>query len=210
MSYRELVYSTEVLDFIKTAKEFCVWAEECPAMEKHKIIERGMQLLPLLYSRMVAIPLTEPVFEEGNEKYVTEKDWSDIFQGFSVLLGLQNGYPDLADNEEYDRSEITTRYISEDIADIYQDIKDCTEIFRIGNEEVMNDALWECRSGFENHWGEKSLRAAAQLHKIYFSVNPSDPQDNEGDITNKYVNTNTWFLSRRQKEFRDEDYELPE
>lgn len=212
MNPSDLVYSTEALNFIKTAGEFCNWVEESDISDRKEVIDRGMRVLPLLYSHMLALPELQPFFEEGNEKFVTEQDWSQIYQRFSVILGSYNEYSNLAKADEYDRSETVLRYISEDIADIYQDIKDCIENYRIGAEEVMNDALWECHSGFENHWGEKSLRAAIELHKTYYSADVFNDenylQGNDGN--NTAINTDNWFLSKRQQEFRDDNYELSE
>ena len=210
MNPADLVYSAEALNFIKTAVEFCTWVEESDISDRKEVIENGMRILPLLYSQMIAIPEPKPFFEEGNEKFVTEQDWSRIYQRFAVILGSYNDYSTLTKADDYDRSEVVAGHISEDIADIYQDIKDCTENYRIGAEEIMNDALWECRSGFENHWGEKSLRAAIELHKIYCSAEILDDENylQNDDQKNNVINTNNWFISKRQQEFRDDNYEL--
>lgn len=212
MEPSDIVYSTETLNFIQTARDFCKWVEEAGPHARKSAIESGMRIVPLLYSQMTTIPESDPYFEEGNERFVTEQDWSEIYQRFSVLLGSMNEYTDAAAIEEYDRSETVLRYVSEDIADIYQDIKDCIENYVIGTEEVMHDALWECRSGFISHWGEKALRLAMQLHRIYFSAELSEMEDlfHSDQMKDSEINTENWFLSKRQKEFRDDNYDLSE
>ncbi len=212
MEPSDIVYSTETLNFIQTARDFCKWVEEAEPHARKSTIESGMRIVPLLYSQMTTIPESDPYFEEGNERFVTEQDWSEIYQRFSVLLGSMNEYTDAAAIDEYDRSETVLRYVSEDIADIYQDIKDCIENYVIGTEEVMHDALWECRSGFISHWGEKALRLAMQLHRIYFSAELSEMEDifHSDQMKDSEINTENWFLSKRQKEFRDDNYDLYE
>lgn len=212
MEPANMVYSTDVLNFVQTARDFCAWAEEVSLSSRKTAIESGLRIIPLLYSQMAVIPESEPFFEEGNEKFVTEQDWSEIYQQFSVALGSMNEYTDAATIEEYDRSETVIRYVSEDIADIYQEIKDCIENYIIGMEEVMHDAIWECRSGFTIHWGEKALRVAMQLHRIYFGTELFENENNfqMRENESKTINTENWFLSKRQNEFRDKDDDISE
>ena len=44
------------------------------------------------------------------------------------------------------------------MADIYQDIKDFLLLYQTGTEEVMNDAVWECRLNFENFLGTEACK----------------------------------------------------
>lgn len=208
----DFVYSEEILNFIQTAKDFCSWVEKADVYKRKTVLENGLRIIPVLYSQMTIIPETDPFFEEGNERFVTEQHWSEIYQRFSALLGPMNEYTDAAAIEEYDRSETVLRYVSEDIADIYQDIKDCVENYIIGTEEVMHDAIWECRSGFINHWGEKALRVSMQLHRMYFNADSFEDDDffQSDEMKNKEINTDNWFLSKRQQEYRDENYDIPE
>ena len=54
------------------------------------------------------------------------------------------------------RSEVPlTASISENLADIYQDLKDFALSYRTGDEFVMQEALWECVDNFKNYWGQK-------------------------------------------------------
>ena len=203
------IYSEEVLEFTKSSHNFCKWIEdsESESDEVRTFIVTSLKYLPAIYSRMIAIPDFDPVFEEGNEKYVTEEDWSRVYQKITLILGTFNEYDDLPGKSEYDRSEVITRTISEDISDIYQDLRDFLEIFRNSPEEIMNDALWECRANFASSWGEKLLRASKAMHSIYISDDVSVPDTLEGtkDKLKKQSDTKDWFITKRQQEFGEED-----
>ena len=56
MNPSDLVYSSEALNFIKTAGEFCSWVEEGAIQDRKEFIERGIRILPLIYSQILAIP----------------------------------------------------------------------------------------------------------------------------------------------------------
>ena len=44
--------------------------------------------------------------------------------------------------------------ISEDLADIYQAIKDFIFVFQLGLNETMNDSLAICQEQFKEYWGQ--------------------------------------------------------
>jgi len=67
--------------------------------------------------------------------------------------------------------------ISEDMADVYQDLKDFTVIYSRGIEELMNDAAWELRERFAEHWGKKLLRSLMALHELF--IQGIDPTGKE-------------------------------
>jgi hypothetical protein len=75
----------------------------------------------------------------------------------------------MAGEDEFDRSEVVSHTISEDMADLYQELRDFTSIYSRGMEEFMNDAAWELKERFAEHWGAKLLRALQALHTLYIS-----------------------------------------
>lgn len=199
----ELVYSTVVLDFVKSAKEFTdLLADEFP-QDRKEFVLKALLILPVMYSGMLAIPATQPVFDGENEKHVTEAEWSEIYQKVYTLLGSQNEYLDLPEEDEYDRLEVISRELSEDMADIYQDIRDFLEVFRVSTEEIMNDVLWECKLNFENYWGKKVLRLSLNLHKI-LTRDPQALERMDSAYDDKHggreIDTDDWFISRRQQD----------
>lgn len=175
------VYAPEVLEFVRSANDYCTWLEGAEQHNSVQFIGKAVKILPEIYHKILELKETEPILEGGNEKFVSEQDWSTIFQNILHLLGQHNSYLRLADDQEFDRSDLVTHTISEDMSDIYQDLKDFAYQYRQGIEEIMNDAIWEVVSSFEEHWGVKLLNSLKALHSLY--VKKIDPQqDAEGDI----------------------------
>lgn len=161
------VYAPEVLEFVKSANGYCNWLEEAGQKRALEFIRHSIRHLSKVYHDVICIGYTEPLLEGGNEKFVTEQDWSSVYQKVMNLLGSHNEYLRVAEEEEYDRSEVVTHKISEDLADIYQDLKDFTMQYRQGLEEIMNDAVWEVMDNFENYWSKKLLNALWALNNLY-------------------------------------------
>jgi hypothetical protein len=202
------IYSQEVLEFLKCSQNFCKWIEDSEISDSKSFVQQGLKILPNLYSWMISIPAIEPVFDEATEKFVTEEDWSVIYRKVTDTLGALNDYNDIPERSEYDRSELIIRKISEDISDIYQDIRDFLEVFRNSPEEIMNDALWECKTLFEDNWGEKLLRVSRAMHMVYImndtNVAESEQKSMEADSYKK-IDTSDWFITKRQQQFGEED-----
>ena len=60
--------------------------------------------------------------------------------------------------------------ISENLADVYQQLRELVENFREGYEEAMRVALYETLEEFELQWGQKLLNALRALHDVYCSM----------------------------------------
>ncbi len=186
------VYAPEVLEFVRSANAYCSWLEDADQMEPVVFIHSSLGILSRVYHHVVSMELPEPLMEGGNEKFVTEQDWSSVYQKVLHLLGRHNDYLRIAEDDEFDRSDLVTHHISEDLADIFQDLKDFTLQYRQGVEEIMNDAVWEVMDNFENYWGSKLLHALQALNTLYVSkTDPSADNDEGGpsgedDDTPKY------------------------
>ena len=60
-------------------------------------------------------------------------------------------------------------FISENLADIYQDMGNFISLFRQGNEEVMLEAIAICRTNFREFWGQQLFNALKALHFIRYN-----------------------------------------
>lgn len=197
------VFSHNVVEFVAVANEYCKYAEHASELRGDEILKIMQRLLPLMYLKASLLPSLEPVFEDGNEKFVTEADWNRIHDAIRFKLGTTDSFsPEMS--QQLDDSDIPVPVtISENMADIYQDIKDFILLYQTGTGEVMNDAVWECRMNFETIWGEKLLNTLRAVHRFISSGNEIE-EDPGNSGKNEERDTGEWFISKRQKEFRGE------
>ncbi len=203
----ELVYSGAVVEFVAVANEYCSFVEQAEGFEKRDFIDKSRKILSLLYYKATLLPLTEPYYDEGCEKFVTEKDWNSVHLAIVKKLGRHNDYPEVFDPLYRDTEDQVGGSIGEDMADIYQDIKDFLMVYRMGTEELMNDSLWECNQNFERYWGQKLVNSLRAIHSLLYGGENLDEEQEEGD--DKYDpekrDTNDWFITQRKKMWYGDD-----
>ena len=199
------VYSRNVVEFVAIANEYCKYAEHAGELKGDEMLKILQRLLPLMYLKASLLPPLEPFFEDGNEKFVTESDWHRIHNSFKEKFGTANDYLDIFD-DKFNESEIPVpSSLAENMADIYQDMKNFLLLYQTGTQEVMNDAVWECRMNFENIWGQKLVNAMRAIHKFIYSGEEIDMVENDKKENGDNRDTSEWFISKRQKEFRGDD-----
>src|SRR4030042_5319864 len=93
------VYSRNVIEFVAVANEYCKYAEHAGELKGDEILKILQRILPLLYIKASLLPALEPVFEDGNEKFVTESDWFRINDSFRQTFGTADEYLELADEK---------------------------------------------------------------------------------------------------------------
>jgi hypothetical protein len=205
MDINDPVYSRHVVEFVAVANEYCRYAEHVSELKGDELLKILQRLLPLLYLKASFLPDLTPVFEDGNEKFVTESDWFRIHDAFRERFGTANDYLEVFDERLNQTEGPVVCSLAEDMADIYQDMKNFLLLYQTGTKEVMNDALWECRMNFENFWGQKLVNSLRAIHKFIYSGESIGEAVEKKDDNVESRNKSDWFISRRQKEFREED-----
>ena len=198
----EPVYSRNVIEFVAVANEFCKYAERASEIKGDELLKILQRILPLMYLKASLLPEMNPFFEDGNEKFVTESDWIKIHGTLREKFGTADDYLEVFDEKMSESEGPVLSSISENIADMYQDIKDFLLLYQTGTNEVMNDAIWECRLNFETFWGQKLLNSMRAVHKFLYSGEEIGKVENNDDENNDKRNTSDWFITRRQKDFR--------
>ena len=196
------VYSRNVVEFVAVANEFCKYAEHASEIKGDEMLRIMQRILPLMYLKASLLPKLDPFFEDGNEKFVTESDWNAVNDTLKEKFGTANDYLEVFDEKINESEGPVVSSISENMADIYQDMKDFLLLYQTGNGEVMNDAVWECRMNFENFWGQKLVNSMRAIHKFIYSGEEIGKVEKEKDENDENRNTADWFITRRQKDLR--------
>ncbi|MCX6256227.1 MAG: DUF5063 domain-containing protein, partial [Bacteroidia bacterium] len=175
------VYSRNVIEFVAVANEFCKYGEHAAELKGDELLKILQRILPLMYLKASLLPQLNPYFEDGNEKFVTESDWTRIHETLNEKFGTANDYLDVFDEKMNNPEEPVVSSISENMTDIYQDMKDFLLLYQTGTVEVMNDAVWECRMNFENFWGQKLVNSMRAIHKFIYSGEEIGKVENDVD-----------------------------
>ncbi len=196
------VYSRNVVEFVAVANEFCKYTEHASELKGDELLKILQRILPLMYLKASLLPQLNPYFEDGNEKFVTESDWLKINETLKEKFGTADDYLEVFDEKMKESEGPIVSYISENMADIYQDIKDFLLLYQTGTDEVMNDAVWECRLNFETFWGQKLVNSMRAIHKFIYSGEEIGVVESDTDKSDESRDTEDWFITRRQKDFR--------
>ncbi len=164
----EVVFSQYTVDFVRIALEYCALVEKAKESEKSVFVDQAVKILPLLYLKISVLPEIEEQYDSQLETKVTEDMYSQVNNSIEELLGDDNLYletfhPDIKLSD----SPVAVK-ISEDMADIYQDLGNFISVFKNGNKETMNDSLVLCVQNFKEFWGQRLVNALRALHFIQY------------------------------------------
>lgn len=165
------IYDRNTLEFVTVALEFCTFVENAAQKDLFEFVDKAVKILPLLYLKATLLPTVSENEEEEPEVEltVTEDMYEKVRITIASLLGEKDSYletfhPDM----KYSESPIAA-FISENMADVYQDTGNFVSLFRQGYEEVMLAAIELCRNNFREFWGQQLLNALKALHAVRYN-----------------------------------------
>ena len=163
---KSFVYQDATIAFVTAAAQTCLLLEHADEHPREELTEQLLRLLPVLYLRTRLLEQAEPMLDDEPQRFVSEEDYNYTLIGIRNVLGQDDAYLDVfVDNGVY-TDEVQTAYISEGLADIYQELKNMAAAFQTGEEAIMNDAVLLCREAFDEHWGQKLLAVMRALHAL--------------------------------------------
>ena len=170
MTANSLIYDKNTLEFVTVALEYCALTEAAAKHTLFSFTDKAVKIIPLLYLKAALLPTVDETEEDCEpEQFITETTYEAIRCRLANLLGeydtyLETFHPDMPYS---DTPVIDT--ISENLADVYQDLGNFAALFRQENERVMEQALFICEENFRLYWGQKLLNALKAIHAVRFS-----------------------------------------
>ncbi|HIY88348.1 MAG TPA: DUF5063 domain-containing protein [Candidatus Bacteroides pullicola] len=178
----QVIFDRDVIEFVTVAAEFCKYLEQAEGKQRTTFVDTTLKILPLLYLKATLLPPCETLGEDLPEHYVTEETYEVLRMTLAGILAEKDAYLDVFMEDMKYSDQPITRYISEDLADIYQDIKDFIFVFQLGLNETMHDALAICQENFRLYWGQKLVNTLRALHEArYLQGDEEEDMDSEED-----------------------------
>ena len=164
MATDDLQHDQRVIAFVDAARQFCTLIESHRASDRETFVRRCAVLLTRLYVAGVGlldVPLEQPV--SCDQARMTHDDWNAVFHDLQETFGEGDGYWLVFD--PYNRDDASCTSISDDLADIYRDVKAGLVAFGRSEEDSKN-AIAGWRFQFLAHWGHHATSALRPIHKM--------------------------------------------
>jgi len=161
----EPVFNRNVLEVLTISNELCLLIDNTEKYEKSDVLNILHRLLPLLYLKASLLKPIAASNPDSSERFVTEEQYELIYQSFKKLLGQ--------DDIIYiiQKKDISVKAsLAEYIIDVYQDIKDFLMLYQKPSISAKENAINECITLFEKHWGPRLLTSLNAMHTLIYPV----------------------------------------
>lgn len=161
-------FDKNTVEFVTVAAEYCAFLEQIFDKEPRRVLDVLCKLLPLVYLKATMLPEAEP---EGLylEESVTEADYEEIRTQMAQKLGEYDDYLEVFEEDMKYSDTPVRKCISEDLADIYQALRNFVQSYRSGLDEVMTEAVAVCAEGFRTYWGQTLANTLRAVHNVRYS-----------------------------------------
>lgn len=173
----QTIFDKNVIEFVTVAAEFCAFLERAESMKRSDFVDTSLKILPLLYLKASLLPPCERLGEEELETYVTEEVYEILRLNLAELMSEKDDYLDVFVEDMVYSDQPIKKCISEDLADIYQDIRDFIFVFQLGLNETMNDSLALCQENFGLLWGQKLVNTLRALHDVKYHQEEEEKEE---------------------------------
>lgn len=158
------VYSKKVLEMLTVANEFCLFLEKAEDYSRLDVIRFLQRIIPLIYIKASLLP-DIVADEDSAEHFVTEEQWSDMFNVLRDKFDQDDIYY-FVDHHEKSNQDSIRASLSENIADIYQDLKDFVLLYQKPTKSSQENAVHDCKLLFETRYGYRLVNAHSAIHYI--------------------------------------------
>lgn len=174
-----IIFDKNTVEFVTVAAECCGFLERADEQPRRKFVDTALKLLPLLYLKALLLPKGERLDDFDPEKFVTEGDYERVRSMIAAVMGEKDDYLDVfLDDMAFCETPIKQN-ISENLADIYQPLKDFICVYQLGLDQTMNDALVICAEQFAEFWGQRLVNVMRALHEVKFSHSGENEEEED-------------------------------
>ena len=159
-----------VIEFVTVAVEYCLFVENAIQHSREDFVSTLLKILPLLYLKGSLLPVTDDYYDDLPSDYVTEENYDIVRTNIAYVMGSSDDFLDVfvEDMRYSDQPVLCT--VSEQLADIYQDLKNFVSAYRDGTDEVRSSAVAQCHDNFTSYWGQRLVNVMRPLHDVCYNT----------------------------------------
>lgn len=157
--------------FVASVRAYIALIESLPQTNIRDFLAQCAELLPQIYSlgqSLSEVDISDDVLED--EAFADEVE--SPIKLIGGLVGKYNFYTEVFD-PVYDKDTVMGS-ISDDLANIYLDLKRPMLKYEMNENSYQTIAIWEWKFNIEGHCGNHIVNVLRPIHWLVFSHLPSD------------------------------------
>ena len=165
-----------VYAFAAEARRYCTLIESDAASNSWMFAEACLRHVLRLYEQALLLPEIEPSTTDLLAG-IDQETWEAVRTRTGQKLA-RDCYWEIFEPFEQEKPEPVVGSISDDLADIWRDLKRGLMEIDKGRPASISDAVWDWRCSFETHWGHHAAEAIFALNALCFGqfADASRPQ----------------------------------
>ena len=145
------IHLNTVEDFHRTARHYCDLIESVSQHSLPKFLASVRSSLTALYGFAIVLPELESTDEE-TVRDISHVEWTAICDAISEKLGRHDLYWEIFDPTVELADAPVSQTISDDLSDIWRDLKIGVDVWEFASEEMKKQIVWNWKFNFKHHW----------------------------------------------------------
>ena len=148
--------------FLTSAMDFCTAVDSYASLSPEAFLSKIGNVLVELYGHALALPNVEPNSYDADKIPFHKEAVGNVWIFLRDKLGPLDMYWTVFNSTQ--QGEPIQAGLSQDISEIYSDMKDNLEI--AGRCAINADVVWTLRDDFRHHWGKHAVDALKAIHDL--------------------------------------------
>ena len=157
------------LAFIALSNEFCSAVENALELEKEDFVAKMLKMLPRIYMTVTDIDIEESTEDFYALPYLDESVYDSLRSQIATLMGEDDVFLETFEEDMKYSDAPVSATISEDLADVYQQLYNFVASVRDVDTEAINSIIITCKEEFASYWGQTLCNVLRALHSVFYN-----------------------------------------
>jgi hypothetical protein len=195
-----------VKEFQAAASEYCQVVEQTGNLQAGEVFAKLQQALPKVYLKAALLPKPKYCYDNEPKKFVKDDQYARIHGTLQQKIELFIGITRMPPGTKPSELEVLSFTLAEYFTDIYQELKDFGTLYEVGIPQAINDAVWFCRTSFEQQLGIKLTDGLKLLHQLIFKQGINGFRAMQGDdYSDAEEGENPWFADDQEEIYGEDE-----
>ena len=159
----DFIIQSEVKEYLESARLYCEFIESPKEIGFIDFLKEVRLLLLTLYQKALAFPLYDGDSDEDTDDLLGD-NYYKVLKLIGQKIGKTDFYLHMFDPTNSSDEKPVGGSLTDDLGDIYRDLKRALLQFDTDSEVAKEDALWSLHFLFRIHYGEHIMNGLYAIH----------------------------------------------